>query len=90
MEDLLSIPLTRFELAAEAARLDKALAAHTVEVEIATRLAAYRDLEAEPDPVRRRYRAAMLRVFSEEELEQGLRNQILALLPFSRRAMGGQ
>ena len=89
MENLLAIPATRFELAAEAARLDQALAARTMEAEIAARLAAYRDLDAEPHPARRRFRAAILRVFSEQELEQGIRNEILTLLPFSRRALGG-
>ena len=87
MENLLAVPATRFELAAEAARLDRALADHSMEAEIAARLAAYRDLDAEPNLARRRFREAMLRVFSEQELEQGIRNEILTLLPFSRRAM---
>ena len=88
MFDLPAIPLSRFELAFEADRLDQALEQKTLDDIVQERLAKLVDWQAAQNPALGRYKRSLTLVFSDAELESGIRNDLLQVLPFSRRAAG--
>ncbi len=83
MEELTDIPPTRFELAADARLLRQQLETQTLEEIIAKRVEEILDWQSHPDPVLRRFRRNSSLVFTAEELEISVRNEILRLLPFA-------
>ncbi|MEM1147999.1 MAG: hypothetical protein AAF582_04690 [Pseudomonadota bacterium] len=88
MFDLPAIPLSRFELAFEAARLDQELTQKTMDEIVQQRLANLTDWQAAQNPALSRYKRSLSLVFSDAELEFGIRNDLLQVLPFSRRGAG--